>query len=139
MSRIIIEGEIDGFKVTVNVEEADLAKYNEDGEFIGITELAEVGVIPALVDQVRNHGVQPAFRKNSYATTADVSSEPKKARWECPEHKNASVFPSNFDKTKLECKRWAEATDRNNPPAWAKTKVAEVNGQLRWYCKYREN
>jgi hypothetical protein len=138
LSRVTIEGEIDGFKVVVYATEEDLKRFDEDGEFAGLSGMAEVGTIPALVAQVRDHGVSPAFRRQtgnaSTPTQTEGAAQPK---WTCPEHSGQYVYPAKFG-SGLQCNRWEAATDRNNPPSWALTNVRDVNGQLRWYCKYRE-
>ena len=138
LSKVTIEGEIDGFKVTISADEEDLKRFNEDGEFVGVTNMAEVGAIPALVSQVRDHGVNPAFRRQTANAGASAPTEDApKPRWTCPDHSGQYVYPAKFG-TGLQCNKWEIATDRNNPPSWALNNVRDVGGQLRWYCKYRE-
>jgi len=137
LSRITIEGEIDGFKVVVHVEPDDLSSFDEDGEFNGINEMCEVGVIPMLVDQVRSHGIGPAFVKRNAESSASVSQGTMTSdRWKCPEHGDASIYPAKFG-TGLQCNRWEEAAGKT-APGWANPKLRDVNGQLRFYCKFRE-
>jgi len=140
--RATISGDINGFPVQILVYDEDLAKLNDDGQIVGLSEI-EVGVFQYFTSQMLEHGIQPAYRRRTDTSDSNETSQSGAqssvpARWKCPEHGDQFVYPNNFDKTKLQCKTWVSLQDSPNQPSWAQNKVATVNGQPRWYCRHKE-
>ena len=135
MLRATIQGDMNGYPVTVYVYDEDFEKCNEEGIPLGPLGEIEIGMFQLFGDHMAAQSLLAPFRKKSEQA---VSTEATAGQWVCPVHGNRVVtrMPENFG-GKLQCSAWEEANGA--PPTWANsTTPKDVRGSKRWYCKNRE-
>lgn len=139
LTRATIQGDIEGYPVTIHISDEDIADCDEDGNIIGLSTI-DIGVFQYYIQQMQAHGIVPAFRRKASADVSEsiTAVSNSTAKWQCPEHKDMAVYPNKFGPG-LQCSRWVAVADCPVSPDWARDKMSTVNGQPRWYCKYREN
>lgn len=137
MIRGTVEGEIDGYKVVINFTEEDLTRMNDNKEYDGILNQFEIGMIPFIVDQVRQHGVKPAWKPKTDFTEKAAAKAAN--GWECPSHGTTSLRDNQFSKGKKYCSK-IQVVDPDEPkPSWAKDNSKEINGEQHWTCRFKES
>lgn len=135
MHRATIRGDISGYPVEINIFDEDLNELDEDGQILGLRNI-EVGVFQYFTSQMQEHGILPAYRQKSAADNPVPFDGPyKKESWKCPVHGDRMLRSSNFGNGQ-QCAIWQEAN--GNKPEWAQDRIADVRGQKRYYCRYRE-
>lgn len=133
--RIIIEGEVEGYRVKVFIGDDDL-QLDESGQLPGLD--IDPAIIPSFVSDIRDLGVQSPFKRASSQDLAKAANPMETKSWSCPVHGDQYIYPSRFDPKKKVCAKYEVATGLEAPD-WAKSKLSDVRGQPRWYCKHSES